>query len=80
MGDAYRVYTIVSGQVSEGAMVEKFALRGAGVDIPAIMMGQSGRGRSLGILPVFFNASLFTKNNISTQLTRISFELKVFFP
>ena len=52
MGNAYRVYTIVSGQVSEGAEVQKFALRGAGVDIPAILLGETGRGRSLGILPV----------------------------
>ena len=60
MSDAYRVYTVRSG-VSEGAIVEKFALRGAGVDIPAIMMGESGRGRSMGILPVDLPSGLQTE-------------------
>ena len=49
---AYKVFTIVGGQVEEGVMVEKFILRGAGVAIPAVLVGQEGRGRQLGVLPV----------------------------
>jgi len=47
-----RVFTIRSGEVSEGAHVDSFALKGAGVIIPAVLVGEEGRGRRLGILPV----------------------------
>ena len=47
-----RVFTIRSGEVSEGARVDSFTLDGAGVTIPAIIIGEEGRGRRLGILPV----------------------------
>ena len=46
-----KVYTIESG-ISEGAIVEKLALKGAGIEIPAIIVGEDGRGRERGILPV----------------------------
>jgi hypothetical protein len=49
---AFRVYTIDSGEVKEGAKVEKLTLRGAGITIPAIKVGEEGRGRELGVLPV----------------------------
>ncbi len=50
--ESYRIFTISSGDVSEGARVEKFTLAGAGVEIPAILVGEEGRGRELGVLPV----------------------------
>lgn len=47
-----KVFTIESGKVEEGAVVEAFHLQGAGVTIPAILVGEEGRGRELGVLPV----------------------------
>jgi len=41
-----------SGGVAPGAMVERFKLAGAGVVIPAVLVGEEGRGRELGVLPV----------------------------
>ncbi len=45
-------FTIENGKVSEGAKVDSFTLKGAGVSIPAIIIGEEGRGRKLGVLPV----------------------------
>lgn len=47
-----KVFTIENGAVTEGTKVESFTLQGAGVSIPAITIGEEGRGRKLGILPV----------------------------
>lgn len=47
-----KVFTIQSGEVSEGARVDSFALKGVGVTIPAVLVGEEGRGRRLGVLPV----------------------------
>lgn len=47
-----RIFTINSGEVVEGARVGTFTLKGAGVSIPAIIIGEEGRGRKLGVLPV----------------------------
>lgn len=47
-----KVYTIESGKVSEGAIVEMLALKGAGIEIPAVIVGEEGRGRERGVLPV----------------------------
>ena len=47
-----RIFTINSGEVSEGVRVGTFTLKGAGVSIPAIIIGEEGRGRKQGILPV----------------------------
>ena len=47
-----RVFTIESGKVAKGARVDSFTLKGAGVTIPAIIVGEEGRGRKLGVLPV----------------------------
>lgn len=47
-----RIFTIESGDVREGVRVESFTLKGAGVTIPAILIGEEGRGRELGVLPV----------------------------
>ena len=47
-----KIFTIASGEISEGARVGTFTLKGAGVSIPAIIIGEEGRGRELGVLPV----------------------------
>jgi len=47
-----KIFTIENGKVTEGARVDSFTLKGAGVSIPAIIIGEQGRGRQLGVLPV----------------------------
>ena len=47
-----RLFTIENGHVCEGMEVDSFTLKGAGVTIPAIIIGEEGRGRKLGVLPV----------------------------
>ena len=47
-----KIYTVESGNVIEGAKVDSFTLKGAGVTIPAVLVGEEGRGRRLGVLPV----------------------------
>lgn len=47
-----KIFTVANGDVTEGARVDSFTLRGAGVSIPAIIIGEEGRGRELGVLPV----------------------------
>lgn len=47
-----RVFTIKNGEVCDGARVDSFTLKGAKVTIPAIIVGEEGRNRELGILPV----------------------------
>lgn len=52
MANRIRVFTIREGKVTKGALVEKFSLKGVGMEIPAILVGEDGRGRKLGVLPV----------------------------
>lgn len=47
-----KVFTINLGEVFEGAAVESLTLKGAGISIPAIIVGEEGRGSSRGVLPV----------------------------
>ena len=47
-----KIFTIESGEVSEGVKVESSTLKGAGITIPAVIIGEEGRGRKLGVLPV----------------------------
>ena len=47
-----KIFTIESGNVTEGIRVDSFTLKGAGITIPAILVGEEGRGRRLGVLPV----------------------------
>lgn len=49
---AYRIYTVEAGRVTEGARVDRFTLPGAETTIPAVLVGERGRGRELGVLPV----------------------------
>ena len=47
-----KIYTVENGKVTEGVRVDSFTLKGAGVTIPAVIVGEEGRGRKLGVLPV----------------------------
>jgi hypothetical protein len=47
-----KIFTISEGRVSEGAIVDTFKLSKAEISIPAILVGEEGRGRRLGVLPV----------------------------
>ena len=49
---SYKVFTIESGCVSEGAKIENLHLKGANIDIPAILVGEEGRGRHQEAVPV----------------------------
>src|SRR5690606_9589088 len=50
-GMKMKIFTIENGKVTEGVRVNNFTLKGAGVSIPAILIGEEGRGRKLGVLP-----------------------------
>ena len=47
-----KIFTVVNGSVTPGAAVSKHSLTGAGIAIPVILVGEAGRGRKLGVLPV----------------------------
>ena len=41
-GKSFRVFTVASGQVTEGTSIRTLKLKGAGIEIPAIMIGEKG--------------------------------------
>jgi|SanBayMetagenome_1026888.scaffolds.fasta_scaffold62682_1 hypothetical protein len=47
-----KIFTVSNGEVKEYAKIQPFKLKGAGVEIPAIVIGEEGRNREIGILPV----------------------------
>lgn len=47
-----KIFTVENGEVREGALVETFRLSTVEVEIPAIIIGEKGRGRKLSVLPV----------------------------
>lgn len=47
-----KIFTVSDGESTIGARVESFTLKGANITIPAILVGENGRGRELGVLPV----------------------------
>lgn len=46
-----KIFTIKHSLISEGALVEEFKLA-SGITIPAVLVGEEGRGRELGVLPI----------------------------
>lgn len=46
-----KIFTIAAGSIRTGAEVETLTLT-SGVKIPAIMIGEEGRGRKRGVIPV----------------------------
>lgn len=57
-----RIYTCDRG-VKEGALVEGLELKGVKKTIPAILVGEKGRGRSLGVVPVHLLPDTFQEWN-----------------
>lgn len=52
MKERLRVFTIADGRVEVGARIDTLQLKGAGITIPAILIGEEGRGRERGVIPV----------------------------
>jgi len=53
-----KIFTIENGAVTEGAKVINYHLRSSGdITIPAITVGEEGRGRKVGVLPVQLSAN-----------------------
>jgi hypothetical protein len=48
----HKIFTVAAGEVTPGAQIQEFTLKGADTRIPAILIGEEGRGRRLGVLPV----------------------------
>jgi hypothetical protein len=51
-----KTYTIEDGRITEGIRVEPRVLS-SGITIPAVVVGEAGRGRKIGFLPVELSAS-----------------------
>jgi len=47
-----KIFSLKNGKISKGATVASLELKGAGISIPALIIGEEGRGRSRGVLPV----------------------------
>lgn len=62
-----KIFTISNGSVSNGATVETMHLKGADIDIPAIIVGEEGRGRKRGVLPVRLQTESFKKHQEDGQ-------------
>ena len=56
-----KIFTIENGDVTEGAMVDTFTLSNGVIAIPAILVGERGRGRQLGVLPVHLQSEQYTE-------------------
>jgi hypothetical protein len=52
-----KIYTLENGHILEGAKVISYHLRSGDVTIPAITVGEEGRGRKVGVLPIQLNNS-----------------------
>ena len=48
----FPVFTVTNGHVEIGATVRDFHLPGSGVTLQALLVGEEGRGRKLGVLPI----------------------------
>jgi hypothetical protein len=51
-GHIYNLFTINNGKVQEGALVDRLQLKGAGIEIPVLTVGEQGRGRERGVISV----------------------------
>lgn len=52
MSSSMRVFTVERGTVTNGAQIEPLLLKGAGISIPAVIVGEEGRGRERAVVPV----------------------------
>lgn len=48
----YQIVTLHNGKVQQGASVGRLQLKGAGIEIPVLAVGEEGRGRRRGIVSV----------------------------
>lgn len=48
----YVVFTVAHGSVEPGARIDPLTIKSAGIEIPAVIVGEQGRNRSRGVLPV----------------------------
>ncbi len=53
-----KMFTISSGRVSHGVKVKTLRLAGSDIEIPAIIVGEEGRGRQSGVLPISLPSAL----------------------
>ena len=52
----YRVFTVQHDRIQPHATARPFEIAGGSVKIHAVLVGERGRGRELGVLPVWFEA------------------------
>jgi len=52
MDTSYSIYTVTKNNVTLGTRVQALVLKSAGISIPAVIVGEEGRGRVRGVLPV----------------------------
>lgn len=52
MEKTYKVFTVKHDSVVDGAGVDALPIKSAGIEIPAIVVGENGRNRKRGVLPV----------------------------
>jgi len=50
--DTYKLFTVCAGVVKDGARIDPLKIEGAGITVPAVVVGETGRGRRQGVLPV----------------------------
>lgn len=48
----FKIFTVSSGKVTEGATIQPFSFQNGEITIASIIIGEEGRGRKLGVLPV----------------------------
>jgi len=53
------IFSVADGCVSEGVTVDSFTIKSAQVTLPAILIGEEGRGREMGVLPVHLSAESY---------------------
>ena len=70
---AYRVFTVKHDRIKKGVDVRKATIAGGKVTIWAVTVGEKGRGRKLGILPVagLPNPSTVEQNSIRIEYASI---------
>jgi len=69
--NVYPIFTIRSGRVTEGTEVGRFNVRSANVTIPAVIVGEAGRGRELGIVPIQLPPALYQEWQESSSVVII---------
>lgn len=53
------VYTIIQGRVDRGVKIQRFKIQQE-IEIPAVLIGEEGRGRQLAVMPVQLLPEIYT--------------------